>query len=136
MHARGDPFQSRRSVIHGVQTRDVREQRLRRTDIRRRLLTPDMLLARLQRHPIRRIAAAVDRDADDPSRRLADMLLDGREERSVRPAIPEGYTQSLRVPVNDIGAHLTGRGQQHATEQIGADRHHDARLPRSSDEVA
>ena len=116
-----------RAVIDGVQAGDVGEQRLRGADVRRRLLAADVLLARLQRHPVRRVAVRVDRHADDAARRLPDVLLERREERGVRAAVAERHAEPLRVAEDDVGAHLAGRRQQREAEQIGADRDEHAR---------
>ena len=66
--ALGDLPSALRPVIDGVHRRHDREQHLRGADVARRLLAADVLLARLQRHAQRRLAAGVDRDADDAAR--------------------------------------------------------------------
>ena len=66
----GDGRQPVGPVVDRVEPGDVRQQRLGRADVRRRLLAADVLFARLQRHPVRRVAVDVDRRADDASRRL------------------------------------------------------------------
>jgi hypothetical protein len=67
VHAPGDRRQARRAVIDRVHGGHHREQHLRRADVRRRLLAPDVLLARLQREPVRGIAEGVYRHADEPA---------------------------------------------------------------------
>src|SRR5262245_40861141 len=54
-----------RAVIDRIHRRDARRQNLRGADVRGRLLAADVLLARLQREPISRLTAAIDRNADD-----------------------------------------------------------------------
>ena len=95
--ARGEPHRvagarARRSraalgpVVRGVQAGDHREQHLRGADVARRLLAPDVLLARLQREPERGAALRVDRHADEPTRQRALVLVARREDtrRAVR----------------------------------------------------
>jgi hypothetical protein len=50
-------------------------QHLRRADVRRRLLAPDVLLARLQREAVGRVAVRVDADADQPPGQRALVLV-------------------------------------------------------------
>ena len=113
-------------VEHRVHRGDVREQRLRGADVRGRLLAADVLLARLQRHAIRAMAAGVDRHADDAPRRLAHERLARREERGVRAAVAERHAEALRVADHRVGAHLAGRRQQRQRHQVARDRHEQA----------
>jgi hypothetical protein len=66
VHPLGDGAQADGPVEHRVEARDHGQKRLRRADIRRRLLAPDMLLPRLQGQPVGLVPVAVDRDTDDP----------------------------------------------------------------------
>ena len=134
--ARRDSRQTFRAVIDGVEAGDVGEERLRRADVRGRLLATDMLLARLQRHAVRGVAVRVDRNADDAAGRLADVLLERREERGVRTAIAERHAEPLRVAIDHVGAELAGRRQQDAAQEIGPDRDRHAGAPRVGDERA
>ena len=61
------------------------EARLRGADVARRLVAPDVLLARLHGHAQRRLAARVAADADDAAGHEALVLRGAREERGVRP---------------------------------------------------
>ncbi len=79
--AAGNRFQTLRPVVYPVHRGHVGEERLRRADVRRRLLPPDVLLARRQRHPVRLVAVCIDRHADDAAGRLPDEGMAGREER-------------------------------------------------------
>ena len=56
------------------------------------------------------------------------------EERRMRAAIAERHAEALRVAVDDVGAHLTGRRQQREAQQIRADGHEHAGLLRARDE--
>ena len=128
MDAGGDRLQPVRSVIDRVHRRDVRQQRLRGADVRRRLLAADVLLAGLERHPVRLASPRVHRQADDSPRRLADERLPRREERRVRSAVPERHAEPLRVADDDVGAHLSGRSDQRQRHQIA--RHGDEQARR------
>ena len=63
----------------------------------------------------------VDRHADDAARRLPHVLLERREERGVRAAVPERDAEPLRVAERDVGAELARRRQQREAEQVRAD---------------
>ena len=71
-----------------------REQRLVRRHVRRRLLAPDVLLARLQREDEAAPALEVGRLADDPAGHAADELLARGEEAVVRAAVATGSSRS------------------------------------------
>ena len=116
--ALGDASQALRAVIHGVHARHHREQHLRRTDVRRRLLAADVLLSGLQRHAQRRAAGRVLRHADDAAGDVALVLLAGREERRVRPAVAHRNAEPLGASHGDVGPPLAGRRQQRQREQV------------------
>ena len=59
----GDAAQSVGPVVHRVHGGDHGEEDLRRADVRRRLLPPNVLLARLQRQAVGRALLGVDRQA-------------------------------------------------------------------------
>ncbi len=103
---RGDPLGA---VVDGIEAGDVREERLRRADVRRGLLAADVLLARLQRHAVRAVAVRVHRHADDPAGRLPHVLVERGEKRRVGTAVSHGHPEPLRVPQHDIGPQLAGR---------------------------
>ena len=58
-----------------------------------------------------RLAAAVDRDADDPAGHGALVGVAGGEERGVRPAIAHRHAEALGRAEGDVGAQLAGRGR-------------------------
>ena len=129
MHAPGNRLQPCRAVIDGVHRRDVCQQRLRRADVRSRLLASDVLFAGLERHAIGAAAAGVDRQADDPAGRLSDERLARRKECGVRAAVAERHAESLRVADDGVGAHLAGRYEQRQREQVGRRPRPARRLP-------
>src|SRR5204863_3180504 len=97
-------------------------------------LAADVLLAGLQRHPVCRVAVRVDRDADDPTRRLTHVPVERREESGVRAAVAHRYAETLRVAEDDVGAPLAGGRQQGETEEVRGDGDENAAPIRFSDE--
>jgi hypothetical protein len=63
VNARGDGGEAVGPVVDRVHGGDVGEQRLRGADVGRRLVAPDVLLARLHRHAQRRLVLRVPADA-------------------------------------------------------------------------
>ena len=63
----------------------------------------------------------VDRHADDAARHLADVGVARGEERRVRAAVAERHAEALRAADDDVGAHLAGRRDERAGQQIGRD---------------
>ncbi len=135
MHSRRDPGQTLWTVIHRIQTGDVRQQRLCGADIRRRLLATNVLLPGLQRHAIRGVAVRVDRHADDPARRLSQVPVERGKECSVRSAVAERNAESLRIAVHHIGTEFAGRRQQHTAQQIGSDGDQHVGMLGAGDEI-
>ena len=117
-----DPREPLRPVIDRIHAGDDAEQNLRRADVAGRLLAPDVLLAGLKREPERLAPAAVHRNADDPPRHGAPVLLVGGEVGGVRPAIGEGDAEALRAADRDVGAELAGRRQQDEAQEVCRDR--------------
>ena len=87
-----------------------------------------MLLAGLQREPVRGAAFGVDRHTDQPARQRPLELVARREVRGVRTAETERHAESLRRADDHVGAHLARRHEQREREQVGRDR--DARAAR------
>jgi hypothetical protein len=108
-------------VVHGVHARDHGQQHLRGADVARRLLAADVLLARLQRQPVRLVAVSVDAHADQPAGQTALELVAAGHERRVRAAIGHRHTEALAVADDDVGAPFARRRQQRKGQQIGAD---------------
>ena len=119
VHARGDRRKALRPVIDGVHAGDHREQHLRGADVRRRLFAADVLLARLQRQSVRRVAVGVDADADQPSRKTALEFVARGEERGVRAAEAHRHAEALARADDDVGAPFAGWRQHRQREQVG-----------------
>ncbi len=122
VHPAGDRLQPLGAVVDGVHARHHGEEHLGRADVAGGLLAADVLLAGLHRHAQGGLAPAVARDADDPPRNLALVLLAGGEERRVRPAVAHGDAEPLRRADRDVGAEFARRPQQGQRQQVG--RHH------------
>ena len=120
-----DPLRDRpqplRPMEHRIHRRHHRQQRLRRADVRRRLLPPDMLLARLQAQPVRPVAARVDRDPDDPPRHRPLQRVPDRHVGRMRPAEPQRHPEALRRAHRDVRPHLPRRLQQRQRQRIRRD---------------
>ena len=121
MHPLRDALQAFRPVIDRVETGDVGQQHLRRADVRIGFLAADMLLAGLQGHTQRDVAAGVFRHTDDPPGNRPFVFLATGEKSGVWPAIAHRHAKALRRTEHHIGAQLTRRRQQQQTEQISGD---------------
>ena len=86
VHPARDPAQAVGPVINRIHRGHDGEQDLGRADVARRLVAPDVLLARLQREAIGRPAGGIVRDADEASRHVALVLVAGGEISGVRSA--------------------------------------------------
>ena len=109
MNALGDRAQTIRSVINRVHRCDDGEKHLRRADVARRFVATDVLLARLQREPIAGLSSRIMRNADEPSRHVAFVLIARREIRGVRSAEAERNTEALRAADGNVGAEFARR---------------------------
>ena len=135
VHAVRDRPQPVGPVVDGVHRRDDREQRLRGADVARRLLAADVLLARLQREPVRPVAVGVDRDAHEPPRDHPLEPGPHRHVRSVRAAVEQWHPEPLAAADGDVRAELAGRGEQREREEVGRDGHQRAGLLRLPDDA-
>ena len=117
----GDGREPLGAVVHGIERGDVGEERLRGADVRGRLLAADVLLARLDRHPVGGLAVPIDGHADQAAGHLADVGVARGEERRVRTAVAERDAEALGAADDDVGAHLARRRDERARQQIGRD---------------
>ncbi|ENO93134.1 putative metal-dependent RNase [Thauera sp. 28] len=122
MDACCDRAQALRTVIHGIETRHVGEQDLRGADVGVGLLAPDVLLARLQRHAQRGLAAGVLRDTDDAARHRAHEGFAGGEEGRVRAAETHRYAEALRRAECDVCAHCPRALEQDQRHEVAGHR--------------
>ena len=117
----GNATQPVGAVVGGVHAGDVRQQHLRRADVRGCLLAANVLLTRLQREAQRRPTLGVGAHTDEPTGEGTGILLTRRDERRMRTAEAHRHTEALRRPDHDVGAERARRRQQHTSEQIGRD---------------
>lgn len=115
-------------MVDGVHAGHDGEQHLSGTDVAGGLLAPDVLLTGLQRQAVRLVAVGVDGDAHEAAGQAARELLADGHVVGVGTAEAHGDTEALRRTDGDVGAELTGRGQQREGEQIGGDRDDGAQL--------
>ena len=108
-----------RAVIDGVHRGHHRQQHLRGADVGGRLFAADVLLAGLQRQPIGRLPARIDRHADDAAGHRALERVARRDIGGVRAAIAHRHAEALRRADGDVGAEFAGRGEQRQRQQIG-----------------
>jgi hypothetical protein len=97
-----------RPVVDGVHRSRDREQHLGGTDVRGGLVPTDVLLARLQRQPVRRAARRVDGHADKPAGEVPLQALPHGHVPGVRPAVEQRHPEPLGGPEHDVGAHRPG----------------------------
>ena len=111
------PLAQPRQVHHARQ----RVQRLRRADVRCRLLAPDVLLARLQRQ--HEAAAPVDvlGFTGDPSRHAANLGLGGAEEAEGGAAVVQAVAERLALAEGNVCAGLTGRLEDPERHRVAGD---------------
>src|SRR5437588_8596578 len=109
MNALGDCAQSARSMIHGIHRRDDGEKNLRRANVTRRFVAPNVLLARLQREPVSGPAFDVVRNANESTGHVTFILVACRKKRRVRSAETERNAKALRAADRDISAEFAGR---------------------------
>ena len=118
----GEPF---RAVIDRVHGGHDREQNLRGADITGRLVATDMLLARLQGEPIGRASLGVVRNAHEPARHVALVLVARGEIGSVRATEPDGNAEPLGAPDGHVRSHFSGCLEKSERQDVG--RHDDER---------
>ncbi len=116
-----DRRQPVRAVVGGIHRGDDREQDLRRADVAGRLVSPDVLLAGLQREPISRMAVRVHGHPDQPAGKLALQVVTDADVTSVRSAVSHRHAESLRAADRDVGAELARRREQRKRERVGGD---------------
>ncbi len=100
-------------MINGVHPGDVGQQHLRGADVGVGLFAADVLFACLQRHAQRLLAARVDRDADNAPRHRTLVRIARGEEGGVWATEAERHTEALRRAERYVGAHFSGRFEQH-----------------------
>ena len=106
------------TVVHRIEASHGSQQRLRRTDIRRSLLTLDMLLTCLQSHTVTNLSILIFRKSDDTSRHVTLIFITRCEISSRRTTVKHRNTEALRTSEYDVGTPFTRRNQQGKTQNI------------------
>ena len=133
MNALCDGLQPLGPVEHGIERRHDREECLRRADVRRRLLAPDMLFAGLQGQAVGLVAPRIDRHPDEaPGHRPLVGIAAGHIGR-VRATIAHRHTKPLGGPDGDVGPHRARFLEQSQREGIGDDDAQSLRLVQRRD---
>jgi len=117
--ALGDAFEPLRAVVDRVHAGDHRRQHLGGADVAGGLFAADVLLARLQREAIGRVAVRVDADADQPAGHGALVVVAAGHVGRVRAAGAHRHAQALRAADHDVGAHLARGLEQGERQQVG-----------------
>ena len=128
MNAPRDPMQTARPVPHRVHAGDDGQQHLRGAHIARRLLPPDVLLARLQSHAQRRLPVRVSRDTNDATGQKPLELITRCEKCRVWSTEAHRHAEALRAADAHVRAPLARRCKQHQAHDVGG--HHHQRIRR------
>ena len=118
VHALGDCAQPARTMIDRIHRSHHREKHLRRANVTRRLVTTDVLLARLQGEAISRPSFRIVRNAHESARQVALVRIARRHVGGVWSAESERNAETLGVAHGDIGSEFARRSQQRETQQI------------------
>ena len=121
VHPAGDGGQTLGAVVARVHGGHHRQQDLGGADVGGSLVPADVLFAGLQRQAVGRRTVGVHRHPDQPSRQLPGMAGVHGEISGVRTAEPHRHAEALSGTERHVGADLTGRGDQGAGQQVGAD---------------
>src|SRR2546423_10275132 len=121
MNALGDCAQDTRPMIDRVHRCNHGEQNLRGTNVTRRFVAADMLLARLQREAVSRTTFGIVRNADESPWHVAFVLLSRGKKRGVRSTETEWNAETLCAPDRNIGAEFTWGFQQRERENVRRD---------------
>ena len=92
------------AVVDGVHRGGHGQQDLRGADVGGRLVAADVLLAGLQRQPVRRAALGVDRDADEAAGQVPLEAGAHRHVAGVRAAVEQRDAEALGGADRDVGA--------------------------------
>ena len=111
MHAFRECAQTTRAMIDCVHRGDDGQENLRRADVARGFVPPDVLLARLQRKTISGAAFGIVRNAHESAGHVTFVLIARGEVCRVRPAKPERNAEALRITDRNIGTEFARRFQ-------------------------
>src|SRR6266487_3150612 len=101
MHALCECAQTARAMIDRIHRGDDGEENLRRADVARGFVPPDVLLARLQRKTISGAAFGIVRNAHESAGQMAFVLVARGEVCRVRAAKSQRHAETLRAADRD-----------------------------------
>ena len=109
MNALRDGAQPARAMVNRVHRRDDGKENLRRTDVTRRFVAPDVLLARLQRESVSGPTFGIMRNPDQSTGHVAFVLIARGKIGRVRSTETEWDSEPLRISNGDIRAEFAWR---------------------------
>ena len=115
----GDALEALGPVVDRVHAGDHCRQHLCGADVRRRLFAADVLLTRLQRQAVGRLAVRVHAHAHQSAGHGALVLVTASQVGGVRAARAHGHAKALGGAHHDVGAHLAWGLEQHQGHQVG-----------------
>ena len=119
----GNPPQALRPMVDRIHACHDGQEDLRRTNVARRLLTPDVLFAGLQGESVGKLPRNILGHANDASRHLPFKCFSGRKKRSMGATKSKRDTKSLAGTHGDIGPEFSRCAQEGQGQQIGGDHH-------------
>ena len=105
-------LQADRAVVDRVHAGHYGGQDLRGTDVGSGLFAPDMLLTRLQRQPVGRVAMSIDADAYQPTRHGALEVVAAGHVGGVWATVAQRHAKTLGGTDGDVGTQFARRRQQ------------------------
>ena len=112
LYAFGDILDAFGSMVNGIHGRHIGQKCLGRTDIARgfsRRICCSLVCRAIRRH---RLPPGIHTDSNDSARDVSFEFIPGGKERGMWSAEAHRNTQALGVPHGNIGAQLTGRGEE------------------------
>ena len=125
VHALGDALQALRAVVDGIHAGHHSGQYLRGADVAGGFFAADVLLACLQRQPVRRVAVRVHTHAHQAAGHGAFVRVQAGHVGGVRAAVAHGAAKALRAADADVGPQFAGGREHGQRQQVSG---HDDRL--------
>src|SRR6266498_502539 len=107
MHALCECAQTARAMIDGIHRGDNGEENLRRADVARGFVPPDVLLACLQRKAISGAAFGIVRNAHESAGHMTFVLVARGEVGCMRAAKSQRNAEALRITDRNIGTEFS-----------------------------
>ena len=119
-HALCDALQALRAMVDRIHARNHGRQHLGCTDVGGGFFAPDVLLTRLQRQAVGRVAVHIDAHADQAAagQGALELVAAGQVSR-MRSAVAHGHAETLCAAQHDVGIPFAGRREQGKCQQVG-----------------